>query len=69
MTFADIEEHDLKPVLSNSINVHCSQKNPKLFIIIPCFNEERTILPVLNAISNLDLPNYEIIVVDDGIHR
>lgn len=40
----------------------------KLSIIIPVFNEEKTIESVLNNISNLKLENIqkEIIVIDDG---
>lgn len=40
----------------------------KLSIIIPVFNEEKTIIPVLEKIVALDLPQAkkEIIVVDDG---
>lgn len=36
-----------------------------LSVIIPCFNECSTILPLLARVRNVDLPK-EIIVVDDG---
>lgn len=40
----------------------------KLSIIIPVFNEEKTIIPVLNAVDALEIPHWkkEIIIVDDG---
>lgn len=42
----------------------------KLSIIIPCYNEEQTIKPLLNSIFKIKFPiDHEIIVVDDGSHR
>ena len=42
----------------------------KLSIIIPCYNEKKTIEPLLKKIlislKNYKIENYEIIVVDDG---
>ncbi len=38
----------------------------KISIVIPCFNEQYTIPKVLKQIEKLNLPNYEVIVVDDG---
>lgn len=41
----------------------------KLSIVIPVFNEEKTILPVLEKIAVLQLPKHvakEIVIVDDG---
>ena len=40
---------------------------PTVSVVIPAFNEEKTILSTINAIKNLNYPNLsEIIVVDDG---
>lgn len=42
------------------------QKNKmKISIVLPCYNEEKTIGQVLSKIESLNLPEYEIIVVDD----
>lgn len=42
----------------------------KLSIIIPCYNEEQTIKPLLKSIFDIDFPiEREIIVVDDGSKR
>lgn len=39
----------------------------KLSIIIPCYNEEKTIKPLLNKIFKIKFPiAHEIIVIDDG---
>ena len=40
--------------------------SPKISIVIPCFNEARTILPIIQSIKNIYIHNYEIIIVDDG---
>jgi len=37
----------------------------KLSIIIPCFNEEKTIIPLLKKVINNAYSNKEIIVIDD----
>jgi glycosyltransferase involved in cell wall biosynthesis len=38
----------------------------KVSIIIPCYNESKTILNVVHKIHELHLKHYEIIIVDDG---
>lgn len=39
---------------------------PKISVIVPAYNEEKTIGKCLHSLTQLDHPNYEIIVVDDG---
>lgn len=39
---------------------------PFVSIVIPAFDEEATIGKTLDALLNLDYPDYEVIVVDDG---
>lgn len=39
---------------------------PKISIIVPAYNEEKTICACLQSLKNLDYPNYEVVVVDDG---
>jgi len=41
-------------------------KIQKVSIIIPCFNEKKTILTLLKKVKNFKLLNKEIIIVDDG---
>ena len=44
-----------------------NNKMPKVSIIIPCFNEIKTLPEVLNKINSLDIAeNLEVIIVDDG---
>jgi cellulose synthase/poly-beta-1,6-N-acetylglucosamine synthase-like glycosyltransferase len=55
--------------------VHCKLKKnrsdppatwPLVSILVPAYQESTTIASALLALVNLDYPNYEIIVVDDG---
>jgi poly-beta-1,6 N-acetyl-D-glucosamine synthase len=39
---------------------------PMVTIVVPAFNEGVVIQPALRALMELDYPNYEVIVVDDG---
>ncbi len=51
-----------------SLRGHPEQSDylPSLSIIMPAYNEELVIKEALNALLNLNYPDYEIIVVDDG---
>jgi poly-beta-1,6-N-acetyl-D-glucosamine synthase len=39
---------------------------PRVSILVPCFNEEDTVEPMMHSLLALDYPTYEILVVDDG---
>ncbi len=39
---------------------------PLVSVIVPCFNEEAVVQHAARSLLNLDYPNFEIIVVDDG---
>ena len=39
---------------------------PKISIVVPAFNEAKTIKNCIESLQSLDYPNFEIIVVDDG---
>lgn len=39
---------------------------PKVSVLIPAYNEEKYILPTLNAMLNQHYPNFEIIVADNA---
>ncbi len=43
-----------------------TERCPKISIIVPVFNCERTIHDCLESLLNLDYPDYEIIIIDDG---
>jgi poly-beta-1,6 N-acetyl-D-glucosamine synthase len=57
-------------VLSVTYNLtHKTQSIPatlKVSIIVPAYNEEKTITDTILSLQNLDYSNYEIVVVDDG---
>ena len=40
--------------------------NPKISIIIPCYNAEATIITTLNSILNQSFKDIEVICIDDG---
>lgn len=39
---------------------------PYVSILVPCFNESKTIEPALDSLLELDYPRYEILVTNDG---
>jgi glycosyltransferase involved in cell wall biosynthesis len=39
---------------------------PKISVIVPVYNNEKTLGPCLEALERIDYPNFEIIVVDDA---
>ena len=39
---------------------------PKISIVIPCFNERATIRTLIDRVRAVELPSREIVVVDDG---
>lgn len=39
---------------------------PSVCVLVPCFNEEKVIIPTLQSLSRLDYPKLEILVIDDG---
>ncbi|PRC90601.1 poly-beta-1,6-N-acetyl-D-glucosamine synthase [Solimicrobium silvestre] len=42
------------------------KQTPLVSVIVPCFNEEENVAEVVDALSKLNYPNYEIICVNDG---
>ncbi len=57
-------------ILALTYNLKGESKNiesfPVISLIIPAFNEEKTIEKSIQSLLELDYPNYEIIMVDDG---
>ncbi len=39
---------------------------PRVSVLVPCYNEEETIANTINRLCQLDYPDYEIIVINDG---
>ncbi len=40
--------------------------NPLVTVLMPCYNEEVGLVPAVESVMNLDYPNIEILIVDDG---
>jgi len=53
---------------NNTPKLKLLKNYPKVCIIVPCFNEEKTIVKTVHSLLNLDYPQdkLEIIIVDDG---
>ena len=39
---------------------------PPIAILVPAYNEEKTIVPAIRSMLSLEYPNFEVIVIDDG---
>ncbi len=39
---------------------------PKISVVVACYNAGRTLQPCLDSLRELNYPDYEVIVVDDG---
>ncbi len=42
------------------------EKMPMVSVVICAYNAERTMRPCLESLKNLDYPNFEVVIVDDG---
>lgn len=43
-----------------------SPLTPPISIIVPCYNEEKTIVETINSLLNLEFPRIELVIVNDG---
>lgn len=43
-----------------------SEVHPKISLVVPAYNEEKTIGSCIKSLISLNYPDYEVIVVDDG---
>ena len=41
-------------------------ESPRVTVLVPSYNEEKVIVKTLEALLDLDYPNFEIIAIDDG---
>lgn len=63
--FSSMEKPILKKTFGGTFLYNISIMANSITVILPCFNENRRILPVINQIKKIKIIN-EIIVVDDG---
>jgi cellulose synthase/poly-beta-1,6-N-acetylglucosamine synthase-like glycosyltransferase len=47
-------------------SIRASSYTPVVSVIVPAYNEERAIVPTLQAVANTDYDRKEIILIDDG---
>lgn len=62
----DFHEFNLKKRFNNTINIYDKKVYTPISILIPAYNEEKTILKCINSLLELDYPEYEIIIINDG---
>lgn len=56
---------NLKGILINKRKIYLSS-NPKVSVVIPCYNCKNYILKAISSIENQDFINFEIIIVNDN---
>ncbi|GAA3327178.1 hypothetical protein GCM10020331_066100 [Ectobacillus funiculus] len=42
------------------------KESPLVSLLVPCYNEEETVRETIAHLLNLNYPNYEIIMINDG---
>ncbi len=62
----ELYEFNLKKRFENIINIHDKKNYTPVSILVPAYNEEKTILKCIESLLSLDYPEYEIIIVNDG---
>lgn len=62
----DLYEFNLKKRFNNTINIYDKKNYTPVSILVPAYNEEKTILKCIDSLLALDYPEYEIIIVNDG---
>lgn len=58
--------HSKLAARANYADIAGSPVTPPVSLIVPAFNEQKAIVSTVNCLLNLDYPEREIIVVDDG---
>ncbi|MBP6012886.1 MAG: glycosyltransferase family 2 protein [Alphaproteobacteria bacterium] len=58
----------LRPPLatSNKLWQRTGDVVPPISVLVPAYNEERTIVAAIRSMLSLEYPNFEVIVIDDG---
>lgn len=62
----EMYSHKRKALYWSDMDMIDSSYTPPLSILVPCYNEEDTILDNINALLNLIYREYEIIIINDG---
>lgn len=62
----ELYEFNLKKRFKNTINIYDKKSYTPASILVPAYNEEKTILKCIDSLLSLDYPEYEIVVINDG---
>ncbi|MCX0368604.1 glycosyltransferase family 2 protein [Clostridium perfringens] len=62
----DLYEFNLKKRFNSTINIYDKKNYTPISILVPAYNEEKTILKCIDSLLALEYPEYEIIIVNDG---
>ncbi|BDU51253.1 glycosyltransferase [Haliovirga abyssi] len=66
-SYRGILKYKRRTKLYNYINMYQSNQTPPISLLVPAYNEEAVIIKNINAfLNNLNYPEYEIIVINDG---
>jgi biofilm PGA synthesis N-glycosyltransferase PgaC len=66
LSFNTIKKYMRRNIYSEYSEINSSELTPPVSILVPAYNEELTILDSLNSLVQLNYPEFEIIVVNDG---
>lgn len=65
-SFLEIREYAQKKVFIDHQVLANSKNAPPVSLIAPAFNESKTIIENVRSLLNLNYPNYEVIIINDG---
>ncbi|MGG5461778.1 glycosyltransferase family 2 protein [Clostridium sp. B9] len=65
-SIVNLHESTLRKRYKNTINIYDESNYMPVSVLVPAYNEEKTILKCVESLLSLDYPEYEIIVVNDG---
>lgn len=61
-----LHEFKAKKKYMNNITIKNQSNYIPVSILVPAYNEQETIVDCVNSIINLNYPEYEVIIIDDG---
>lgn len=62
----NLHEANLRKKFSNNLRIENEANYIPISVLIPAYNEENTVVDCINSILNLNYPEYEILVINDG---
>lgn len=62
----ELNEEKRRKQYLNELSLKSNDNYMPISILVPAYNEEKTVIDCINSLSYLDYPEYEIILIDDG---